>query len=129
MSDPYTEQSRVMASLSAENGLLRDEIERLRAELAVKARFEDDCEKLRTEIERLRALLRSEGANRYWEGRWRDAEAEIDRLTAALRSIGRRSAPSTRTWDGMLADMGWINDETRRVLGTIGERKSDHDQK
>lgn len=31
MSDPYIEQARAMASLSAENGLLREKIERLRA--------------------------------------------------------------------------------------------------
>jgi len=34
----------------------------------------------RDEIERLRA----EGAGRYWEGRWRDAEKENERLRAAL---------------------------------------------
>jgi hypothetical protein len=37
------------------------------------------------EIERLQELLRGTGANRYWEGRWRDAEAENDRLRSLLR--------------------------------------------
>lgn len=36
------------------------------------------------EIERLQELLRGAGANRYWEGRWRDQCAEIERLRAAL---------------------------------------------
>jgi hypothetical protein len=39
------------------------------------------------EIERLRELLRGTGANRYWEARWRDADAEIERLTEALQRI------------------------------------------
>jgi hypothetical protein len=38
-----------------------------------------------TEIARLNNLLRSEGANRYWEARWRDADAEI-----ALLQEGRQ---------------------------------------
>jgi hypothetical protein len=41
------------------------------------------------EIARLQELLRGIGANRYWEGRWRDAEAEVDRLQA---KIGRLKA-------------------------------------
>lgn len=45
------------------------------------------------------------------------ALAEIERLTASIRAIGRRSVASTRTWDSMIADMGWINDETRAALG------------
>ncbi len=45
------------------------------------------CKEAADEIERLRQLLRSEGANRYWEGRWRDADAEIERLRAALQEI------------------------------------------
>ena len=36
------------------------------------------------EIERLRELLRSEGANRYWEGRWRDLNDDIEQLKAKL---------------------------------------------
>jgi hypothetical protein len=42
----------------------------------------------RVEIERLQELLRGVGANRYWEGRWRDEAAENERLRAALRAIG-----------------------------------------
>lgn len=36
------------------------------------------------EIERLQELLRGVGANRYWEGRWREAVAEIERLRAEV---------------------------------------------
>ena len=36
------------------------------------------------EIERLRELLRGVGANRYWEGRWRDERAEVDRLKTMI---------------------------------------------
>ena len=36
------------------------------------------------ENEMLHELLRGIGANRYWEGRWRDAEAEIKRLKAVI---------------------------------------------
>jgi hypothetical protein len=39
------------------------------------------------EIERLEALLRGVGANRYWEGRWRDEKTENERLLAALKAI------------------------------------------
>jgi hypothetical protein len=38
---------------------------------------------LRAEIERLQGLLRGTGANRYWEGRWRDEAKENERLRAA----------------------------------------------
>lgn len=39
---------------------------------------------MHAEIARLNELLRGVGANRYWEGRWRDADAEIARLRADL---------------------------------------------
>ena len=39
------------------------------------------------EIERLQELLREVGANRYWEGRWRDSETDNERLRAALEEI------------------------------------------
>lgn len=38
---------------------------------------------LEAEVERLTELLRGTGANRYWEGRWRDEEAEVEQLRAA----------------------------------------------
>jgi len=39
-----------------------------------------DMDKLRAENERLQELLRNEGANRYWEGRWRDDKAGYERF-------------------------------------------------
>jgi|SoimicMinimDraft_17_1059745.scaffolds.fasta_scaffold201264_2 hypothetical protein len=36
---------------------------------------------------RLTELLRSEGANRYWEGRWRDEFADNTRLRELLRGV------------------------------------------
>ncbi|HTF76599.1 MAG TPA: hypothetical protein VK620_20100, partial [Bradyrhizobium sp.] len=42
------------------------------------------------EIARLNELLRSEGANRYWEGRWRDADADCEALKAELQVCGVR---------------------------------------
>jgi hypothetical protein len=36
------------------------------------------------EIDRLNELLRGEGANRYWEGRWRDDQNVISILRAEL---------------------------------------------
>jgi hypothetical protein len=44
---------------------------------------------LRAEVGRLTELLRSEGANRYWEGRWRDAEAGKAELIAVLQDYIR----------------------------------------
>ena len=49
---------------------VRQEFERLIRQL-------QDCV---VENEKLREQLRSIGANRYWENRWRDADAEIKRL-------------------------------------------------
>ena len=45
------------------------------------------CEEAADEIERLLELLRGVGANRYWEERWRDAEAGIERLERGIRSV------------------------------------------
>lgn len=44
---------------------------------------------LRSENERLQELLRGIDANRYWESRWRDEHAEIERLRAALKAKPR----------------------------------------
>ena len=48
--------------------------ERLRTGLAAK------LSEMQSEIEQLRETLRSTGANRYWESRWRDEKAENDKL-------------------------------------------------
>ena len=51
-----------------------DEIERLREEVKKWQTLVSQG----IEIERkLREVLLSQGANRYWEGRWRDADAEL----------------------------------------------------
>lgn len=39
------------------------------------------------EIERLQELLRGTGANRYWEGCWRDERAENERLRAIIMGV------------------------------------------
>ena len=44
-------------------------------------------EEAAAEIARLYEALRSGGANRYWEGRWRDEAAENERLRAALKEL------------------------------------------
>lgn len=68
-----------------------EEIERLQTEnaeahLALDAPTKFELE-LRAEIARLQELLRGVGANRYWEGRWRDEVAANARLLAALKEI------------------------------------------
>ncbi len=45
------------------------------------------CQEAADEIERLRA----EGAGRYWEGRWRDADKEIEQLKAVLQRFADKS--------------------------------------
>jgi hypothetical protein len=40
------------------------------------------CRQLEDEKAKLLELLRGVGANRYWEGRWRDADAELIHLRA-----------------------------------------------
>lgn len=42
------------------------------------------------EIEQLQELLRGTGANRYWEGRWREEAADNARLRAALNEMRSR---------------------------------------
>jgi len=48
-------------------------------------RMRKDLEAAHAEIERLQELLRGVGANRYWEGRWRDEAAENEKLRVALK--------------------------------------------
>lgn len=60
-----------------------EEIKTLRAEV----------DRLRTEVYRLHEHLRGVGANRYWEGRWRDADAEVERLRTMLCDCGAHSNP------------------------------------
>jgi hypothetical protein len=64
-------------------------------QLAMK--WKDELEQKDAEIERLAELLRGVGANRYWEGRWRDTEA-------ALRQIEL----NTRTGDAKTLKLNWI---------------------
>lgn len=52
------------------------------------ARGRDDAkDELTLEIKRLQELLRGIDANRYWEGRWRDEKAEVERLQQRLRKM------------------------------------------
>lgn len=44
----------------------------------------DKIERLQAEVARLQELLRGVGANRYWEGRWRELQAEFARLQARV---------------------------------------------
>lgn len=56
MSDPYTDQAKVLAALSAENGMLRAEVERLTAKIK---KYEDEqCASCRAyrQIEKRAAL-------------------------------------------------------------------------
>lgn len=56
-----------------------------------------DPDSLRAEIERLQELLRGTGANRYWEGRWRDAQADLTKLRAALKPFADMATVALRT--------------------------------
>jgi hypothetical protein len=52
MSDPYTDQAKVLAALSAENGVLRIEIERLRCHAAtfLEEQTDENAEALRAAL-------------------------------------------------------------------------------
>lgn len=52
---------------------------------------------LENEIERLQELLRGVGANRYWEGRWRDEVAEVERLRTDAKRM--RNDIELRGWE------------------------------
>ena len=69
------------------------------------------------EIVQLNELLRSEGANRYWEGRWRDEKAENDRL----RTLSQNNATSwdalVRERDALRAEVEALRDEVERLHG------------
>lgn len=87
---------------------MSDIVERLRAlegrVMIAPAGMLDEAAKT---IESLRAVLNVHGG-RYWEGRWRDADAEVERLRAALERARtiltnmaleyERSAPWMRRW-------------------------------
>jgi hypothetical protein len=62
----------------------RREIEIERQKVEIKSFYEELCE-ARAEVERLTA----ERANRYWEGRYRDEKAEVERLRAELIVISK----------------------------------------
>jgi hypothetical protein len=51
----------------------------------------------------LEELLRGTGANRYWEGRWRDADAELrqanEQIELQARVIRERQAEVRRLYD------------------------------
>lgn len=68
----------------AERDRLRAEVDSWKASYVTTEKYATDLAALRAEVERLTELLRSGGANRYWEGRWRDNEAEKAGLVAAL---------------------------------------------
>ena len=77
------------------------EVERLRARVTELVKLLDiqlgtPCEQVRheQEVARLQELLGGDGANRYWEGRWRDEAAEVERLQAALQQIANLQAQS-----------------------------------
>jgi len=55
----------------------------------------DKIDDLKVENAKLQELLRGTGANRYWEGRWRDADNENTKLRAALEAIAYWGPVST----------------------------------
>jgi hypothetical protein len=46
---------------------------------------------LADEVVRLRAKLKLEGAERYWEGRWRDEKNENEKIREALKEIADKT--------------------------------------
>lgn len=99
-----------------------DEAERPLSDAAIAA---DEITRLQTENNRLLELLRSEGANRYWEGRWRDEaaanarfEAKQTQLASALARIAAGEVAEARqiALDGL---KGVFRDETVAALGEI----------
>ena len=100
------------------------EIMRLRADLEIWKRNRADLEIWKrnggdilqaVEIERLQELLRSDGANRYWEGRWRDAEAE----TKQWRAIDAELCGLLKTACGLLKTLVIASDRQINALPTI----------
>jgi hypothetical protein len=53
---------------------------------------------MHAENARLQELLRSEGGNRYWEGRWRDEFADNTRLRELLSAVVREADRETNAF-------------------------------
>ena len=70
------------------------------------------------EIERLRVWLES-GGGRYWEGRYRDEAALVDKLQAAIIEWGDTIAD----WEGIDFADRITNQDTRKLIEDILEKK------
>ena len=109
-------------------GLAREaaaEIARLRARVTELVKLLDiqlgtPCEQVRheQEVARLQELLGGDGANRYWEGRWRDEAAEVERLQAALQQIANLQAQSYPMEPVDVARRALEPDIVERLTGT-----------
>jgi hypothetical protein len=71
--------------------------------------------------EQLKEALRSEGANRYWEGRWRDEFADNTRLRELLRGVIREADRETNAFIAARAAIAY--DPERTVLKEIGKQQ------
>lgn len=63
---------------------------------------------LRLENKRLLEALRSEGSNRYWEGRWRDEAAANDRLQAERKALLEGFAEILDACAGDIPTLSWL---------------------
>jgi hypothetical protein len=72
---------------------------------------------LQAENKQLQEALLREGANRYWEGRWRDEFADNTRLRELLKGVIREADRETNAFIAARAAVAEHRGEIQRPLG------------
>jgi hypothetical protein len=104
--------------MSAKDAATDDLVKRLRAEDPECGLRHSLAMEAADEIERLRVWLES-GGGRYWEGRYRDEAAMVDKLQAAIIEWGDTIAD----WEGIDFADRITNQDTRKLIEDILEKK------
>ena len=116
----------------AENQTFRDIIRQQREQVAQLIADQVEAE---GEILELKTALRSDSANRYWEGRWRDEKEENERLAAQVAEAEKyngwhqqavleleKTPPRCRLWlmtcSNMSGSTTWRPTQASRIAGS-----------
>jgi hypothetical protein len=84
------------------------------------------CRAFKVEFEKAKEALASLGANRYWEGRWRDEVVIVERTEAALEITRRRIGELEKSIDNWIVNFTDMRTRAERFEAGLAQYKGDY---